>query len=78
MTAICSGGKAPAGATLERYARDIDAAARRRGGGVPGLVDAWEVFADRWCTMPLHDLLHAGDRYARDGFPVSRELGLSC
>lgn len=75
ITAICSGGRAPAGATRERYAGGI----RQRGGAaaaVPGLVDAWEVFAKRWCTMPARDLLAPAITYARDGFPVSRELEL--
>ena len=75
VTAICSGGKAPAAATLERYGGVMP----RHGGAaaaIPGLVDAWQVFADRWCSMPLRELLHPAIGYARDGFPVSRELHL--
>jgi gamma-glutamyltranspeptidase/glutathione hydrolase len=75
VTAICSGGKAPAGATLERYAGTMP----RHGGlavAVPGLVDAWQAIAERWCSMPLRDLLRPATGYARDGFPVSRELAL--
>jgi len=76
VTAICSGGKAPSGATLERYAGGIP----RHGGAavaVPGLVDAWEAFHGRWCTRPMAELLRPSVEYARDGFPVSRELALT-
>ena len=76
VTAICSGGKAPAAATLDRYASGIPA----HGGAasaVPGLVDAWQEFHGRWCTMPMADLLRPAVGYARDGFPVSRELALA-
>ena len=75
VTAICSGGKAPAAAALDHYGGVMP----RHGGAavaVPGLVDAWQVFADRWCTMPMHDLLQPAIGYARGGFPVSRELEL--
>jgi gamma-glutamyltranspeptidase/glutathione hydrolase len=75
VTAICSGGKAPAAATLERYGGVMP----RHGGAaaaIPGLVDAWQAFADRWCSMPLRDVLAPSIGYARDGFPVSRELHL--
>jgi gamma-glutamyltranspeptidase/glutathione hydrolase len=73
--AICSGGKAPAGATLDRYRDEIP----RHGGdaaAIPGLVDAWQVIADRWGGMPLRDLLEPAVKSARDGFPISRELEL--
>ncbi len=73
VTAICSGGRAPAAATLDQYAAGIP----HRGGAaaaVPGLVDAWQVIADTWCSMPLRDLLAPATACARDGFPVSREL----
>jgi gamma-glutamyltranspeptidase/glutathione hydrolase len=76
VTAICSGGRAPAAADLAYYPDGIPA----HGGGaaaVPGLVDAWEVFHKRWCSMPRADLLRPAFGYARDGFPVTRELALS-
>src|SRR6185295_7785336 len=76
VTAICSGGMAPAGATRDRYAGGIP----QHGGAaaaVPGLVDAWQDFHDRWCSMPMRDLLTPAIGYARDGFPVSRELAQS-
>jgi gamma-glutamyltranspeptidase / glutathione hydrolase len=76
VTAVCSGGMAPKAATLDRYAGDIPT----HGGGavaVPGLVDAWQAFHDRWCTRPLDELLRPAVAYARDGFPVSRELAAS-
>jgi len=76
VTAICSGGKAPAAATPARYAGGIPG----HGGAavaVPGLVDAWSEFHARWCSMPLGDLLAPAIGYARDGFPVSRELAQS-
>ncbi len=76
VTAICSGGKAPAGAALERYADGVP----QHGGAaaaIPGLVDAWEVFHARWCTKPREALLAPAISAARDGFPVSRELGLT-
>jgi gamma-glutamyltranspeptidase/glutathione hydrolase len=75
VTAICSGGKAPLAATLDAYASGMPA----HGGeatAIPGLIDAWQVFHDRWCTMPLRDLLTPAIGYARDGFAVSRELDL--
>jgi gamma-glutamyltranspeptidase/glutathione hydrolase len=75
VTAICSGGKAPAGATLERYAGSVP----QHGGAaaaIPGLVDAWEVFHARWCTKPREELLQPAISAARDGFPVTRELAL--
>jgi gamma-glutamyltranspeptidase/glutathione hydrolase len=75
VTAICSGGKAPASATLDLYA----GAMPRHGGlaaAIPGLVDAWQVIADRWCTMPMRDLLQPAVGYARDGFALSRELSI--
>lgn len=75
VTAICSGGRAPAAATLELYGGQMP----RHGGracAVPGLVDAWQEIATRWCTMPLRDLLQPAVAYAREGFPVSRELHL--
>ncbi len=73
VTAVCSGGKAPAAATLDAYGDRIP----QHGGlavAVPGLVDAWQVVSDRWCSMPLRDLLQPGVTYARDGVAVSREL----
>ncbi|MHB8683008.1 MAG: gamma-glutamyltransferase [Dehalococcoidia bacterium] len=76
VTAICSGGKAPATATPERYAGGIP----RHGGAacaVPGLVDAWQEFHARWCTRPFAELLAPAIACARDGFPVSRELELT-
>lgn len=75
VTAICSGGKAPAAATLDGYRDGIPA----RGGksiAIPGLVDAWQVVTDRWCSMPLRDLLYPAIEYANAGIPVSRELEL--
>ncbi|MDP9236149.1 MAG: gamma-glutamyltransferase [Chloroflexota bacterium] len=76
VTAICSGGMAPAAATPERYAGGIP----HRGGAaaaIPGLVDAWQVLHERWCSMPMQELLAPAIGYARDGFPVSRELAQS-
>lgn len=76
VTAICSGGKAPAAAMLERYAGVIP----QHGGeaaAIPGLVDAWQAFHDRWCTLPMPSLLAPAIGYARDGFPVSGELARS-
>ncbi len=73
VTAICSGGKAPAAATLEAYAGTM----ARHGGAavaIPGLVDAWQVMSERGCTMPLADLLRPAISYARDGFAATREL----
>lgn len=75
ITAICSGGKAPAAATLDAYVGGIP----RHGGAavaIPGLIDAWQVMSDRFCSMPLADVLAPAISYARDGFPVSRELDL--
>ena len=75
VTAICSGGKAPAAATLDRYADGMPAT----GGAacaIPGLVDAWQEFHARWCTMPMPDLMRPAVAAARDGIPVSRELAL--
>ena len=76
VTAICSGGKAPAAATLNRY-RDGMPAHGGAAVAIPGLVDAWQVFHDRWCSMPLSALLEPASQYARDGFAVSRELALT-
>lgn len=73
VTAICSGGMAPVAATLDRYGDAVP----RHGGlavAIPGLVDAWQAFCERWCTIPRTDLLQPAIAYARDGFPVSREL----
>jgi gamma-glutamyltranspeptidase/glutathione hydrolase len=75
-TAICSGGKAPAAATLDAYTGGIP----QHGGAaaaIPGLVDAWEVFHSRWCTRPRNVLMQPAISAARDGFPVSRELALT-
>jgi gamma-glutamyltranspeptidase/glutathione hydrolase len=75
VTAICSGGKAPAAATPAVYGSEIP----RHGGlaaAIPGLVDAWQAIRDRWCTMPLRDLLQPASGAARNGFPMSRELEL--
>ncbi len=76
VTAICSGGKAPAGATPERYGGGIPG----HGGAaaaIPGLVDAWQAFHDRWCTRSMHELLEPAIAYAREGFAVSRELAMT-
>jgi gamma-glutamyltranspeptidase/glutathione hydrolase len=75
VTAICSGGKAPAAATLDAYAEGIP----QHGGSaaaIPGLVDAWEVFHARWCTRPRDELMAPAIGAARDGAPVTRELAL--
>lgn len=75
VTAVCSGGKAPMAATRDRYAAGIP----QHGGAaaaIPGLVDAWQVFHARWCTMPRDTLMRPAISAARDGFPVSRELSL--
>lgn len=76
VTAVCSGGKAPSAATLDAYVGGIP----QHGGAaaaVPGLVDAWEVFHERWCTLPREELLRPAIAAAEGGFPVSRELALS-
>ena len=76
VTAICSGGKAPEGATLDRYAAGVP----QHGGAaaaIPGLVDAWEVFHARWCTLPREELMGPAISAAREGHPVSRELALT-
>src|SRR4029079_11532032 len=68
--------KAPAAATLERYAGGVPA----HGGAaaaIPGLVDAWEEFHTRWCSRPRAVLLAPAISYARNGIGVSRELALS-
>ncbi len=44
---------------------------------VPGLVDAWALAAADYAARPLADLLAPAIRYARDGFPVDRRLGLA-
>jgi gamma-glutamyltranspeptidase/glutathione hydrolase len=75
VTAICSGGKAPDAATIDRCDGHIPA----HGGmaaAIPGLIDAWQTISDRWCSMPLRALLQPSIEYARDGFPVTRELAL--
>jgi len=75
VTAICSGGMAPRAATLDAFGGGMPA----RGGktiAIPGLVDAWQAVHDRWCTMPIAQTLAPAISYARDGFPVSRELEL--
>ena len=75
VTAICSGGKAPAGATLDAYAKGIP----QHGGAaaaIPGLVDAWEVFHARWCTRARDELMAPAITAARGGLPVTRELAL--
>ncbi|MEX2227268.1 MAG: gamma-glutamyltransferase [Dehalococcoidia bacterium] len=75
VTAICSGGKAPMATSLAAYADGMPP----RGGktiAIPGLVDAWQVFRDRWCSMPMADALAPAIGYAREGFAVSRELEL--
>ncbi len=76
VTAICSGGKAPADASIDQY----DGVIPQHGGSacaIPGLVDAWSEFHARWCTMPFAELLAPAIGYARDGFPASRELSLT-
>ncbi len=76
VTAICAGGLAPRAATPELYAGGIP----NHGGAacaVPGLVDAWQQFHRRWCSRTLPELLAPAIGYARDGFPVSRELALT-
>lgn len=76
VTAICSGGKAPADAMRERYGERVP----QHGGAavaVPGMVDAWQALHDRWCSLPLDELLQPAIAYARDGFPVSRELAMT-
>jgi gamma-glutamyltranspeptidase/glutathione hydrolase len=75
VTAICSGGKAPAAATLEGYRDGMPS----RGGkavAIPGLVDAWQVLSDRWCSMSMRDTLAPAIEHTREGFAVSRELEL--
>lgn len=75
VTAICSGGQAPAAATPGLYRDGIP----QHGGlavAVPGLVDAWQEVSDRWCSLPLAALVEPAVTYARDGFPASRELAL--
>lgn len=76
VTAICSGGKAPATATVEQYA----GAMPRHGGlavAIPGLVDAWQELSARRWARPIAELPAPAIGYARDGFPVSRELELA-
>jgi gamma-glutamyltranspeptidase/glutathione hydrolase len=75
VTAICSGGKAPAAASLDEYREGMPP----RGGkaiAIPGLVDAWQELGDRWCSMAMSDTLAPAIGYARGGFAVSRELEL--
>ena len=76
VTAICSGGKAPAAATLERYAARHPAARRRRGVPCPGSSTHGRSSTRAGARCRCADLLAPAVSYARDGFAVSRELAL--
>ncbi len=67
-------GRAPAGATLERYREAGLEEIPTRGilsATVPGAVHAWETLSREHGALPFADLLEPAIRTARDGFPVT-------
>src|SRR5436309_14020889 len=43
-------------------------------GGIPGVVDAWNILLDRWGTMTFEQVLQPAIDLAENGFPLSEKL----
>jgi gamma-glutamyltranspeptidase/glutathione hydrolase len=72
VTAINGSGAAPAAATLERYeALGSIPESGWLASSVPGLVDAWQVAAERLGSWPLARLLEPAVTYAEGGIPLT-------
>jgi len=78
LLALNGTGRAPAGATVEEYARRGVSEMPAQGVltiTVPGAVDAWCTILERCGTRPLADVLAPAIEYAEQGFPVSEVVG---
>ena len=80
VTGINSSGAAASGAALDYY-RGRGLSVMPLDGphavSVPGEVAAWELFHQRFCSMPFARLLDAAIGYAADGFPLPPGIGRS-
>lgn len=84
VTGINSSGVAASGATSDYYWSQGHKTMPLEGPhavAVPGEVAAWEEMHQRFCTIPLAELLEPAIAYAQDGFPlspgISRDLAAS-
>ena len=72
LAGLNASGRAPAAATIARYARE--AAMPQRGWEavtIPGAVSGWVALSRRYGRLPFADLFEPAIRYARDGWLVS-------
>ena len=78
LVALDAAGRAPGGASLERYARMFGARMPRDGihtALVPGAVDGWSVLLDRYGKLGLGPALQPAIRIAEQGFPLTERIG---
>jgi gamma-glutamyltranspeptidase/glutathione hydrolase len=72
LVGLNASGRAPAGATPQRYAGLTQIGPRGwEAVTIPGAVSGWVALSERFGRLPFADLFVAAIRYARDGFPVS-------
>lgn len=77
LVALDAAGRAPGGATLERYSKMFGAKMPRDGihaALVPGAVDGWSVLLARYGKLGLAQALQPAIRIAEQGFPVSERI----
>ena len=78
LVALDAAGRAPSGASLERYRKLFGAQMPEEGihtALVPGAVDGWSVLLARYGKLGLGPALQPAIRIAEQGFPLSERIG---
>jgi gamma-glutamyltranspeptidase / glutathione hydrolase len=78
LVALDAAGRAPSGASLERYRKLFGAQMPEAGihtALVPGAVDGWSVLLARYGKLGLGPALQPAIRIAEQGFPLSERIG---
>lgn len=78
LVALDAAGRAPSGASLERYRKMFGAQMPEEGihaALVPGAVDGWSVLLERYGKLGLGPVLQPAIRIAEQGFPLTERIG---
>lgn len=78
LVALDAAGRAPSGASLERYRKMFGAQMPEEGihaALVPGAVDGWSVLLERYGKLGLGPALQPAIRIAEQGFPLTERIG---
>lgn len=78
LVALDAAGRAPSGASLERYRKMFGTQMPEEGihaALVPGAVDGWSVLLERYGKLGLGPALQPAIRIAEQGFPLTERIG---